>query len=132
MYLLIDIVVLNLFVEFTTSVVIDSFYISILTAVLLRLLLGVAIRLEHRVSRYFETKTFKAAHVVRAVVMFLILFSSKFLILEAVNLVFGNDVDLGGFVEIVLIIVTLMAAETAFRKVFELLGRDRAEVDRAQ
>src|SRR4051794_35318326 len=34
MYLLIDIIVLNLFVEFSSAVVIDSFYISILTAAL--------------------------------------------------------------------------------------------------
>jgi hypothetical protein len=132
MYLLIDIVVLNLFVEFSKSVVIDSFYISILTAVLLRLLLEVTLRLEHRVSRYFETKTFKASRVVAAAVMFLILFTSKFVILEAVNLVFGRHVDLGGLVEIVIIAITLIAAETAFRTMFDVLGRDRIEVDRAK
>ena len=126
MYLLIDIVVLNLFVEFSKSVVIDSFYISILTAVLLRLLLEVTLQFEHRVSRYFETKTFRASRAVAGMVMWLILFTSKFVILEAVDLVFGSHVDLGGFVEIVIIAVTLIAAETAFRAMFDLLGRDRA------
>ena len=35
---LVDMIVLNLFVEFVRTVVIDSFYISILTAVLLKLM----------------------------------------------------------------------------------------------
>ena len=132
MYLLIDIVVLNLFVEFSESVVIDSFYISILTAVLLRLLLEVTLQFEHRVSRYFETKSFKASRVVAGVIMWLILFMSKFVILEAVDIVFGSHVDLGGFVEIVVIAVSLIAAEAAFRTMFDVLGRDRSGDDDAQ
>ena len=122
-YLLIDIVVLNLFVEFTPSVVIDSFYISILTAALLRLLLGATIHLEHSVSRFFEATTFRGSRVVAAALMFLILFTSKFVILEIINFVFGDHVDLGGFVEIAIIVVALVAAETSMRGIFTLLGR---------
>ncbi len=127
MYLLIDIVVLNLFVEFTNTIVIDSFYISILTAILLRLLLGVTIQIEHRVSAYFETKRYKAARSVGALCMFLILFTSKLVILEVINFVFGDHVSLGGFVEIVAVVVTLIAAEFAVRTVFQLLGSEQNE-----
>ena len=123
MYLLIDVVMLNLFVEFNHSVVIDSFYISILTAVLLRLLLGATLQLEHRVSQYFGSKTFKAAHATAAILMFLILFTSKFVILEVIDVVFGDRVSLGGFVEIMIIAVTLVVAESSFRAIFDLLGR---------
>jgi FlaA1/EpsC-like NDP-sugar epimerase len=128
MYLLIDIVVLNLFVEFTDSVVIDSFYISMLTAVLLRLLLGATLGLERRVSRYFDTKSFQAAGALKFVCIYLILFASKFVILEVVDVVFGDHVSLGGFFEIVAIAVTLLLAERAFRTVFERLGGDQADV----
>lgn len=124
-YLLVDIVVLNLFVEFSRSVVIDSFYISILTAVLLRLLLGATLYLEHRVSRFFDSRPFKGSRVMAALLVWLILFASKFVILEVIDIVFGNHVDLGGFVEIVIIAVTLIVAEFAFRWVFKSLGRDR-------
>ncbi len=127
MYLLIDIVVLNLFVEFTDTIVIDSFYISVLTAILLRLLLGVTIYLEHRLSVYFGTKTYRAARAVGGLCKFLVLFTSKFVILEVINFVFGDHVSLGGFVEIVAVIVTLIAAEFAFRTVFDLLGRELNE-----
>ncbi len=123
MYLLIDIVVLNLFVEFTDTIVIDSFYMSVLTAILLRLLLGVTIYLEHRLSGYFARKTYRAAWAVGDICKFLVLFTSKFAILEVMNFVFGNHVTLGGFVEIVAVVVALIAAEFAIRTVFDVLGR---------
>ena len=128
-YLLVDIVVLNLFVEFSHSVVIDSFYISILTAALLRLLLGVTIQLEHRVSRFFAAKTFKGSRLVAALLMFLILFTSKFVILEVIDFVFGDHVELGGFVQIVVLVIALIIVEAAFRSVFNVLGPDRGRVD---
>ena len=49
-------VVLNLFVEYLDAVVIDSFTISILTAVLLKVLLDVVMGLEHHVHTYFAGK----------------------------------------------------------------------------
>ena len=85
MDLLIDIVVLNLFVEFTDTIVIDSFYISVLTAILLRLLLAVTLRLEHRVTVYFETKTYRAARALGGLCKLLILFMSKFVIACRIN-----------------------------------------------
>ena len=126
MYLLIDIVVLNLFVEFTDTIVIDSFYISVLTAILLRLLLGVTIYLEHRLSAYFATKTYRAAWAVGGICKFLVLFTSKFVILEVINFVFGDHVTLGGFVEIVAVVVALIAAEFAYPNSFRR-ARPRAE-----
>lgn len=50
---LVYIVVLNLFVEFSDAIVIESFWISILTAVLIAVLLDIVVSLEHRVGEYF-------------------------------------------------------------------------------
>jgi hypothetical protein len=127
-YLLVDIVVLNMFVEFSHSVVIDSFYISILTAVALRLLLALTIALEHQISRFFEARTFTGSRLLAAFLIWLILFASKFVILEVIDIIFGDHVELGGFVEIVIIAVTLILAESAFRAIFNRLGRDSGSV----
>lgn len=121
-FLLADVVVLNLLVEFVPSIVIDSFYISILTAVFLRLLLQVAIQLEHRVAAFVRARDSKTVRVLGRLAMFLILFASKLLILELVDIVFGNHVDLGGFFEIIAIAVALMAVEYALQWVFTWLG----------
>ena len=110
---LIDIVVLNLFVEFARTVVIDSFYISVKG-------------LEQRVSAYFSAKPGTGWKVVRYTAVWLILFLSKFVILEAVNFVFGDHVELGSFIEILAIVVTMLAANAALLLVYRRLGESGA------
>jgi hypothetical protein len=53
---LVYIVVLNLFVEFADSVVIDSFTISIFTAVVLKAMLDLILGFEHRVGAWFAER----------------------------------------------------------------------------
>ena len=120
---LVYIVVLNLFVEFVDAIVIDSFWISILTAVLLKLLLDAVIGLEHRVSAFFKAREGGVNRALGLVSVFAILFFSKFVILEAVNFVFGDHVELGHFVEIVALIVAMMLARVLLQRVYVRLGR---------
>lgn len=124
---LVDIVVLNLFVEFVHTIVIDSFSISILTAVLLKLMVDAVKGLEQSVSAYFAAREGAVWKAIRFLAVWLILFLSKFVILEAVNVVFGDHVELGSFIEIVGIIVTMLAANAALLAVYRSLGaRDTA------
>ncbi len=123
---LVDIVVLNLFVEFVDTIVIDSFWISILTAVLLKLMLDAVMGLEHRVRAYFEAKEGSAYRAIGLVSVFSILFLSKFAILEAVNLVFGDHVELGHFVEIVAIIVGMLGVRAVLGVIYRRLGERAA------
>ena len=94
-------VVLNLFVEHLDAVVIDSFTISIFTAVLLKLMLDVILGFEHNVNEFFAQKEGAVYRVLGTVSMFAILFLSKFLILEVVDIVFGDHVDLGHLIEVI-------------------------------
>lgn len=117
-------VVLNLFVEYADAIVIDSFTISILTAVLLKALLDVIGGLEHRVAAYFKAREGTLNKVLGAVSVFGILFISKFVILEVVNVVFGDHVDLGHFIDIILLIVAMIAARLIVRQIYVRLGED--------
>jgi hypothetical protein len=119
---LIDIVVLNLFVEFAHTVVIDSFAISILTALLLKLMVDAVKGLEQRVSAYFAAKPGTVSKILRVVAVWLILFLSKFVILEVVNFVFGDHVELGSFIEIVAIVIAMLAANAALQTAYQKLG----------
>lgn len=103
-------VVLNLFDEYVDAVRIDSFTISVLTAVLLRVLLEATSLLEHRVVARFEGRTDVGSRVVEFGLVFAILFFSKLLILEVVDVVFRGRVELGHFVEVVALIVVMIAA----------------------
>ena len=120
---LVYIVVLNLFVEHASTVVIDSFSISILTAILLKLMLDALLGVEHRVSSYFAGRQGGLFRVLGPMSVFSILFFSKFLILEVVNFVFGDHVALGHFVEIAAIVITMIAASRVLRAIYVRLGR---------
>lgn len=121
---LVYIVVLNLFVEFNDAIVIDSFWISILTAVLLVALLDVVVGIEHRAKGYFDRKDGMLFRVVGLVVTFLILFTSKLLILEIVNFVFGEHVSLGHFLDVLALIIAMMVARAIAGRIYKGLGPD--------
>jgi len=119
---LVYIIVLNLFVEHSDVIVIDSFSISILTAVLLKLLLDVIVSAEHRVSDFFKRRHRPIAKVLRIFAVWLILFLSKFLILEVVDFVFGDHVELGGFFLVAILVIAMMVARQGLESVYQRLG----------
>ncbi|MEA1978532.1 MAG: hypothetical protein U9N80_11600 [Chloroflexota bacterium] len=119
---LVYIVVLNLFVEFVDAIIIDSFWISILTAVLLKALLDIVIRLEHRVGAFFDKLGGSFFKFLEITTKFLILFTSKFIILEVVDFVFGDHVELGHFIDILTLIIAMMATKAIMVKLYQSLG----------
>jgi len=127
-------VVLNLFVEYVDAVIIDSFTISILTAVLLKILLDVVMRFEHRVRGYFAAKEGAFFKVAGTVSLVAILFVGKLVILEVVNIVFGDHVELGHFIEVVALVLALMITRRLFGVLFQRLGgpdSDETAIDEA-
>src|SRR6476646_9657662 len=120
---LVDIVVLNLFVEYVHTIVIDSFWISVLTALLMKLAIDAVKGLERRVAGYFHTKEGLVWRALGLIAVFSILFLSKFVILELVNIVFGDHVELGHFIEILSIILTMLVASALLQLIFRRLGR---------
>ena len=115
-------VVLNLFVEYSEAVRIDSFTISLLTALLLKLLLVIVEQIEHRVHHYFEQKEGTLFKVLGFVVTITILILGKLLILEVVNLVFGDRVELGHFVQVLVLIVAMIASREIANWIYRRLG----------
>lgn len=125
--ILVNVVVLNLFVEFADEVIIDSFWISVLTAVLLTAMIGVLSRFEHRIHHFFfERHSWKVAG---AFVIWLVLFGGKFVMLEVVDIVFGDHVSLGHLLEVILIVVTMMVAAQVMQTIYDRLGPPPAEAD---
>ncbi len=123
--ILIDLVVLNLFVEYSQYVVVSSFTISLLAAVLLQLLLKLTIAVEHKVSDYFKAKPGGFMKFMRYFCMWLVLFGSKFVILEALVFAFGDKVHFGGPIHglvmlIVVVVVMLIVEEVIVRFVRRL------------
>jgi len=116
--ILIYVIVLNLFVEFSPVVIIDSFTISIFTAILLKILLEIILAFEHKVA-----DVFKANKILKIFFVWLILFSSKFLILGFVNIFFGEHVDLGKFLDVFLLAFTLLLVRKIIQWIYQGLGK---------
>ena len=120
--ILIYTVVLNLFAEYVEAIWIESFTISLLTAILLKALLALIGRFEQRVHHYFAQKEGTGWKVLGLVTIFSILFLSKFLILEIVDLVFGDRVELGHFIEVVVLIISMIVARALADWIYKRLG----------
>lgn len=123
---LIYVVVLNLFVEYFPEVIIESFTVSILTAILLKILLDLVMGIEHNVHSFFEQREGAIYRVLGTVSLFAILFLGKLFILEVVNLVFGDHVELGHFIEVVALVLALMITRRLVQVFYLWLG-DPAE-----
>lgn len=122
LYVLVDLTVLNLFVEYWDRIVIDSFTISLLTPVLLQVLLKATLAVEHRIGGYFRARSGPGALVLRVLATWALLFGSKFVILEIVDIVFGDRVDFGGLIAFILLVVALLAAEKILPHIYHTLG----------
>lgn len=126
--ILIDLTVLNLFVEYSENVVIDSFTISLLAAVLLQILLKLTIALEHRAAAYFKAKPGGFAKFLRFFTAWLILFGSKFVILEALSFAFGDAVYFGGrfhgLLTLIVVVIVMLVAEEAIVQLYRRLSDD--------
>ena len=126
-FILVDLVVLNLYEEFSHYVVIDSFLISLLAATLLQLLLKLAMAAEHRIAAYFSAKPGTGAKLMRWFSAWVILFGSKFVMLEAVDLIFGEHVELGGIIPFYAVAFTIIFAELLLTRIYYTLAdRDLA------
>lgn len=109
------VVVLNLAVEFVPSVLSESFTMSLLTAVLLKFVLEVVVALKDRAKANFKGATSPAGKAVALILLWLLLVASKFVVLELTGLIPG--VSLGGFWAVTGLILVLMAARAAVRRV---------------
>lgn len=116
-------VILNLFVEYSEAFVIDSFTISVLTAIVLKGLLSIILRFEHRVGAFFKAREGRLNRVLGIILTISILFLSKFVILEVIDIIFREHVEINGFIPLVALIITMLIAEQIVLRVYERLGR---------
>jgi heme-degrading monooxygenase HmoA len=80
--------------------------------------------LEHRVGEFFERLGEAWSRFMEIGAKFLILFTSKLLILEVVDFVFGDEVDLGHFFDVLALILAMMAARAIVQRIYLGLGAD--------
>ena len=113
------VVVLNLFVEYLPQVISETFTLSLLTAVLLKGVLEIVVAAKSRVKARFRQASTPMGKVVAAVLLWVVLFGSKFLVLEVVALVFRDRVSLGGFFSVTALILVLLVSRAVVRRLLQ-------------
>jgi hypothetical protein len=113
------VVVLNLAVEYVPSVISEGFTLSLLTAVLLKVVLELVILAKGWVLVRLRAATTPSAKLAAAVSLWVVAAGSKLVVLELVDLVFGDAVSLGGFVPVTILVVSLLAARGAVRRLLD-------------
>ena len=123
---LVDLVVLGLFNEYSDKVFVDSFTTMLLASIVLQLLLKATIAVEHRVAAYFKSKPGGFMKFMRFFCAWLVLFGSKFVILEALSFAFGHNVKFEGvfhgIVWLIIVVVTMVIAEEIVARIYRKLA----------
>lgn len=123
---LVDLIVLDLFAQFSSSVIVDNFAISLLAAALMQALLKATIAVEHHIAQYFKARQGGLMKFLRYFSTWLVLFGSKFVILEALSFAFGDQVrfegPLNGIVALIVVVVVMIVAEEALVRLYRRIG----------
>jgi hypothetical protein len=114
--LFVYVVVLNLAIEYVPSVISEGFTLSLLTAVLLKVSLEVVITVKNKILVRLRAATSGRTKLVAALSLWVVAVGSKLLVLELVDLVFGDSVSLGGFIPVTLLVIALLASRSAVRR----------------
>lgn len=123
---LVDLAVLGLFAEYWEHVFVASFTIMLLAAVLLQALLKLTIMVEHRLAAFFNARPGAFNKFMRFFTAWLVLFGSKFVILEALVFAFGDRISFGGpfhgIVVLIVVVVVMLVVEAVLVKLYRRLG----------
>lgn len=124
--ILIDLVVLCLFNQFWDNVFVENFLIALLVAILLQALLQATLFVEHKVAGYFKGKEGMRPKILRGLSTWLIIFSSKFVILAAIDFAFGDTVQffgaLHGIAAFFAVVIAIIVAEQLIIKLHRALA----------
>jgi hypothetical protein len=110
------VVVLNLAVEYVPSVISEGFTLSLLTAGLLKIALELVIRVKTRILSRLRAATTRRGKLAASLSLWVVAAGSKLVVLELVDLLFGDAVSLGGFIPVTLLVVVLLLSRAAVRR----------------
>lgn len=113
---LVYLVVLGAFSQLFPAVISETFLLALLTAILLKIVLEIVVWVKTQALARIRSEGAVTSRVIGVVVLVLVLPGSKFLVLELVDLVFGDAVQLGGFFLVTLLIVVLMLSRGGVRR----------------
>jgi hypothetical protein len=110
------VVVLNLAIEYVPAVISEGFTLSLLTAVLLKVALEIVVVLKATVMQRLRAASTRRGRATAVLSLWAVAAGSKLVVLELIDLVFGDAVSLGGFVSVTALVIVLLVARAAVRR----------------
>jgi hypothetical protein len=110
------VVVLNLAAEYLPTVIAETFTMSLLTALLLKLVLEAVIWAKERLKRRLRAARTAPAKIGAGLLLWLVMAGSKFVVLELIAFFFADRVSLGGFFSVTGLIMVLLLARLGVRR----------------
>jgi hypothetical protein len=117
--LFVYVVVLNLAIEYVPSILSESFTLSLLTAALLKIALEVVLVAKQSILGRLQAATTRRGRALAGLSLWAVAAGSKLVVLELVDLVFGDAVSLGGFVPVTLLVLALLGSRGAVRRLLD-------------
>ena len=125
-------VVMGFFNDYTDFLRIESFSTVFLAALVMQALTFATFGLKEGVSRWYRGRTGTGIKVAHGLSIWAIMFFSKFVFLEVINIVFGSAVEITSFVGLMLIIAVMVIVSRLIEVIDRKLGsanRDRTSLD---
>lgn len=118
------VVVLNLAVEYVPSIISEGFTLSLLTALLLKIALEVVLLLKSHIIAGLRAASTRRAKAAIGTALWVVAAGSKFVVLNLIDLIFGDAVSLGGFLAVTLLIIALLISRAGVRRLLKPLPVD--------
>lgn len=118
--------VLNLFVGYGDAIIIDSFTVSLIAALMMKVTLDLIEAVVRRIKAALGDRESAASKVLLVLAVEAVMIASKFFILYFGELIFEEDIELGGFFNVFVLVVTMMAARDLSTRCF--FGLDDARL----
>lgn len=117
------VVVINLAVEYFPLIITETFTLSLLTAVLLKVVLEGVVWAKNRGKARFKAATTRAERIGAGLLMWALAFGSKFVVLELVAFFFADQVKLGGFFAVTGLVILLLICRAGVRRLLDVPAR---------
>ena len=99
-------VVLGFFNDYTNILITSSYSITFLSAFVIQLLVYPTFKLKSFLAKWWSKRTGKYIKIGMVLSIWLVMFFSKFIFLEVIDIIFGQNVEISGFVGLIIIILT--------------------------
>tara|TARA_B100000768_G_scaffold121911_1_gene112871 strand:- start:97 stop:564 length:468 start_codon:yes stop_codon:yes gene_type:complete len=123
--ILVDMTILNIYAEFTHSVYVESFSITIFIAIFLQLFIVLTKHAEQKLSNFFGDKKSFLIKIKYFLSLWALLFFSKVLMLHGANLIFGDKINFygmfDGLLAFIILILSFLLGEKLLTRIYRAL-----------